>query len=453
MARIATAFSRIRDSRKPGLVAYVTAGDPDARAHGGDPACRSRDNGADVLEVGVPFSDPLADGPVIQRASERALASGSTLTRRAGDDPRDAVGDRRRRSCSSPTPIPSCAWAKTAFVRSRGSRGVDGVLVLDLPVEEAGPFRQRARGGGARSDLPARARRRPDARIRASSDLGSGFLYVISRLGVTGARDQIGDATPSRSSRASGRTPTCRSRWASVSRRRSRSRRSGGGPTRRWSAAPWSTSSRNMAPSPDVGRPRRRLRALAERTGVVKADLEDLRQAHRPARRVARQAAERARRRARSRSGGSSGTWRSRSTSRRARPKCCSNVQKAQHRSAGPAGDEAALRAHHRRGAPPGADRRRSHNRRIKEGSIAMVVVMRERASDDAGAERHRQADGNGLRRAPVDRRAPHGARRGRRIAPVRHGAARGAGRRAGSAPDHRAATSSRAGASSRRTR
>ena len=111
MARIADAFARIRDSKQPGLVAYVTAGDPDLARTAEILVALAR-NGADVLEVGMPFSDPLADGPVIQRASERALASGSTLRGALRDDPRRRGRGSTRRSCSSPTPIPSCAWAR-----------------------------------------------------------------------------------------------------------------------------------------------------------------------------------------------------------------------------------------------------------------------------------------------------------------------------------------------------
>lgn len=188
MARIADAFSRIRDSKKPGLVAYVTAGDPDL-ARTAEILVSLARNGADVLEVGIPFSDPLADGPVIQRASERALASGSTL--------RGALKMIRETRSAIDAPIvlftyanPVLRMGEDAFVTEAADAGVDGVLVLDLPVEEAGPFRQRL-VGAALDPIFLLSPTTSDARIRASSDLGSGFLYVISRLGVTGARAQV----------------------------------------------------------------------------------------------------------------------------------------------------------------------------------------------------------------------------------------------------------------------
>jgi tryptophan synthase alpha chain len=188
MSRIAAAFSRMRGTKQPGLVAFVTAGDPDL-ARTAEILVSLAKNGADVLEVGIPFSDPLADGPVIQRASERALASGSTL--------RGALKMIRDTRSAIDAPIvlftyanPVLRMGEAAFVTEAAAAGVDGVLVLDLPVEEAGPFRTRL----AEANLDPIFLLSPttsDARIRASSDLGRGFLYVISRLGVTGARDRV----------------------------------------------------------------------------------------------------------------------------------------------------------------------------------------------------------------------------------------------------------------------
>jgi tryptophan synthase alpha chain len=188
MARLADAFSRLREAKQPGLVAYVTAGDPDL-ARTAEILVSLATNGADVLEVGIPFSDPLADGPVIQRASERALASGSTL--------RGALAMIRQARPAIAAPIvlftyanPVLRMGEAAFVAAAADAGVDGVLVLDLPVEEAGPFRDLL--VGAKLDpIFLLSPTTTDARIRASSDLGRGFLYVISRLGVTGARDQV----------------------------------------------------------------------------------------------------------------------------------------------------------------------------------------------------------------------------------------------------------------------
>ena len=188
MGKIAAAFDRMREAKTPGLVAYVTAGDPDL-ARTADILVALAANGADVLEVGIPFSDPLADGPVIQRASERALASGSTL--------RGALKMIRGARSRIDAPIvlftyvnPVLRMGEAAFVTAAAEAGVDGVLVLDLPVEEAGPFRDRL-VDAALDPIFLLSPTTSDARIRASADLGRGFLYVISRLGVTGARDQV----------------------------------------------------------------------------------------------------------------------------------------------------------------------------------------------------------------------------------------------------------------------
>lgn len=194
MSRIAEVFSHLKNGKRPGLVAYVTAGDPDL-ARTAEILVALAANGADVIEVGIPFSDPLADGPVIQRASERALASGTTL--------RGALRMIKETRSKIAAPIVLFTYANPVFrmgegefVTAAADAGVDGVLVLDLPVEEAGPFRGRL--VGAQLDpIFLLSPTTTDERIRASATMGSGFLYVISRLGVTGARDQVAtDAEP-----------------------------------------------------------------------------------------------------------------------------------------------------------------------------------------------------------------------------------------------------------------
>src|SRR5215813_1978528 len=139
MTRIAETFTRIRDQHTPGLVTYITAGDPDLMRTAG--VLRALDRGgADVIEVGVPFSDPLADGPVIQRATERALAAGATLS-----GVLDLV-ESVRGEISAPIVIfsyanPILRLGAERFADRARAAGVDGVLVLDLPLEEAGDFR------------------------------------------------------------------------------------------------------------------------------------------------------------------------------------------------------------------------------------------------------------------------------------------------------------------------
>ena len=191
MNRLVAAFDRIRATGSgPGLVTYVTAGDPDMPRTEG--ILRALDRaGADVLEVGVPFSDPLADGPVIQRATERALASGTTLV---------AVLDMIRRSRADlHAPIVLFSYANPIlrlgaerFAELARDAGVDGVLVLDLPIEEADQFRALLASRGIDTILLL-SPTTTDDRLRRAGSLGSGFLYAISRLGVTGARDDLAD--------------------------------------------------------------------------------------------------------------------------------------------------------------------------------------------------------------------------------------------------------------------
>ena len=186
--RLTRAFEGLRSRGRGGLVTYVTAGDPDGPRSAAILDALAR-GGADVIEVGIPFSDPLADGPVIQRASERALAAGMTLRR--------ALDLVRRFRDTHDTPVVLFTYANPvvrmdarAFAAEARAAGVDGVLILDYPVEEAGPLRTLL----LEHDLDPVFLISPtttDERIRASGEQGAGFLYVISRLGVTGARDAL----------------------------------------------------------------------------------------------------------------------------------------------------------------------------------------------------------------------------------------------------------------------
>jgi tryptophan synthase alpha chain len=190
MSRLSAAFERIRGNGHAGLVTYVTAGDPDL-ARSADILRAVTRGGADVIEVGVPFSDPLADGPVIQRATERALAAGTTLARVL-----DMIG-RVRADVTAPMVIfsyanPILRMGAANFADRAAAAGVDGVLVLDLPIEEAGDFRQMMMARGI-DTIFLLSPTTTDERLRTAATLGSGFLYAISRLGVTGARDRIAD--------------------------------------------------------------------------------------------------------------------------------------------------------------------------------------------------------------------------------------------------------------------
>jgi tryptophan synthase alpha chain len=191
MSRIDAAFRDLRQAGRCGLITYVTAGDPDLE-RSRDLLVRIARAGADVLEVGVPFSDPLADGPVIQRATERAIAAGSTLVKVLGmiSDVRSLV--------NSPIVIftyanPILRMGLDEFVSRARQAGVDGVLTLDVPPEESEQFR--AALSRARIDTIFLLSPTTSAeRIRRAAALGTGFLYGISRLGVTGVRDDIADS-------------------------------------------------------------------------------------------------------------------------------------------------------------------------------------------------------------------------------------------------------------------
>lgn len=185
MSRLARAF---QDGASPRLVAYVTAADPDL--------ARSRDvlialarGGADVIEVGVPFSDPIADGPTIQRAQERALAAGGTLATTL-----DLIASVRQ---AIDVPIvlftyvnPVLRMGMDAFVDRAAAVGIDGVLLLDLPIEEAAEMHASLDRRGI-DQIFLISPTTTDARLKEAGRLGRGFLYAISRLGVTGARDAV----------------------------------------------------------------------------------------------------------------------------------------------------------------------------------------------------------------------------------------------------------------------
>ena len=188
MSRLADTFARIRTEGRPGLVTFTTAGDPDLPRSAEILKALDR-AGADVIEVGVPFSDPLADGPVIQRATERGLAAGGSL--------RTALAMIAGVRAHVAAPIVVFSYANPLlrmgidrFARQAAEAGVDGVLALDLPIEEAEEFRETLASAGI-DTIFLLSPTTTDARIQKAAELGSGFLYGISRLGVTGARAQV----------------------------------------------------------------------------------------------------------------------------------------------------------------------------------------------------------------------------------------------------------------------
>lgn len=202
---IAARFAALRERGRRALVPYVTAGHPDrarsvALLQGLDAA------GADVLEVGVPFSDPLADGPVIQASSQRALEQGMTF-----DGVLEIIAAAGVRA---PVVLfsylnPLLAAGADALVRA-AEAGARGVLVTDLPVG-ADPERERWFGESPLAFIRLVAPTTPAARMREIATHGSGFVYLISRLGVTGVRDELPPDLPDTVARLRGATtlPIC----------------------------------------------------------------------------------------------------------------------------------------------------------------------------------------------------------------------------------------------------
>jgi tryptophan synthase alpha chain len=198
MSRIDAAFRDLRRDGRCGLVTYVTAGDPDLE-RSRDVLVRLARSGADILEVGVPFSDPLADGPVIQRATERAIAAGATLAKVLG-----LVSDVRA-EVDAPIVIftyanPVLRMGLDEFANRARQAGVDGVLTLDVPPEESEQFREALARARIDTIFLLSPTTTPE-RIRRAAALGTGFLYGISRLGVTGMRDDVADSARELSAR------------------------------------------------------------------------------------------------------------------------------------------------------------------------------------------------------------------------------------------------------------
>ena len=176
--------------RKPSLVAYVTCGDPDL-ATTREIVFAAIDAGAAVIELGVPFSDPLADGPVIQRASERALRQSTTI-----EQVLTLATEIRQRSAVGMilftyfNPVLRMGLAK--FAAAAKDAGLDGALITDLPVEEAAPYLHEMRSKDLATVFLA-APTSTDERLKRIGEASRGFVYAVSRTGVTGARKELTD--------------------------------------------------------------------------------------------------------------------------------------------------------------------------------------------------------------------------------------------------------------------
>jgi tryptophan synthase alpha chain len=178
--------------KRPGLVAYITCGDPSLSVSR-EVALAAIRGGADVIELGVPFSDPVADGPVIQRASERALQHGTNL-----NGVLDVARQLRQQSDAGLIIFsylnPILQFGLERFCAAAAEASADGALVTDLPVEEAGEY-LRAMKAHKLAPVFLAAPTSPEQRLREVARRSGGFVYAISRTGITGTRQELaGDA-------------------------------------------------------------------------------------------------------------------------------------------------------------------------------------------------------------------------------------------------------------------
>ncbi len=203
MSRIRQAFARAQSEKRAAFVAYICAGDPDFDTS--VEVCRALlANGVDILELGVPFSDPLADGLTNQLAAQRALESGMTAAR---------VFELVKRIREfSQAPIVFYTYYNLvfsngvdAYARAAKDAGVDAILTLDLPPEEAGEMTAACHAHGVETVFII-APTTPDNRIAAIASAATGFLYYVSREGVTGVRDQVAGNIPDAVARVRART-------------------------------------------------------------------------------------------------------------------------------------------------------------------------------------------------------------------------------------------------------
>lgn len=186
--RISTLFDRLRHENRTGLIAYITAGDPSPKRTPGIVAALER-GGADLIELGVPFSDPVADGPMIQRGAERALKAGTTLR-----GVLEMASEIRRHS---QIPIllftylnPVLRYGFESLARDAVKAGIDGCLLIDLSVEEAASYVGAMRKAGLDTVFLA-APTSSLRRLHLVADYSAGFIYLVSRTGVTGERNNL----------------------------------------------------------------------------------------------------------------------------------------------------------------------------------------------------------------------------------------------------------------------
>ncbi|MEO5922765.1 MAG: tryptophan synthase subunit alpha [Bryobacteraceae bacterium] len=192
MTRIQKLFERTRAENRAAFIAYLTAGDPTPE-HTPEIAATLVRAGVDLIELGVPFSDPVADGPVIQRASARAIDAGTTLPK--------VLDIARKIRAASEVPLmlftylnPAIHYGLEKLAREAKAAGIDGVLFTDLSVEEAATFLQPLRTAGLDTIFLA-APTSTERRLKLVADYSTGFVYLVSRTGVTGERSDVADST------------------------------------------------------------------------------------------------------------------------------------------------------------------------------------------------------------------------------------------------------------------
>lgn len=188
MTRIDKKFQELKAAGRKAFIPFITAGDPDLKTTA-DIILSLAGAGADIIEVGVPFSDPIADGPVIQRATERALASRTTL--------KDILrlGSDIRKKSEVPMLLmsyynPLLHYGLDKLAHDAGAAGFDGILASDLTVEESGPFIGAMKLAALNTVFLVAPTSSPE-RIRKIAEASTGFLYAVSRTGVTGERQEL----------------------------------------------------------------------------------------------------------------------------------------------------------------------------------------------------------------------------------------------------------------------
>lgn len=188
MSKLAATFAQLRQRGERALIPYFTAGDP-SLSMTRKLVVEAAKRGADIIELGIPFSDPLADGPVIQRATQRALRGGVTLPR-VLELVREMRGEVAAPLVFLSYYNPILAFGLKAFCRAAVEAGVDGVIVADLPPEEAGPLSAEAQPAGLELIHLVAPTSTPD-RMRKIAHATGSFIYMVSLTGVTGARAEL----------------------------------------------------------------------------------------------------------------------------------------------------------------------------------------------------------------------------------------------------------------------